>query len=71
MSCDHGPEACCNDCRKTTDGRGFPHPAVAKGLVRLQKCPVCRRLTPPERWVHDIARARFGCASCMSPPEAA
>lgn len=71
MSCAHGPDACCTGCRSATDGRGFPHPREARGLVRLQPCPHCRRLTPPERWVHDIRGARFGCVACLEPPTAA
>ena len=34
----------------------------------MQRCPLgCRRWVPTSEWVHDIARAIFGCETCARP----
>jgi hypothetical protein len=65
----HGTDACCTACIGATDGLGFPHPndPHAKGLRRLQQCPVCKAWVDPANWVHDIDGARFGCLACAGP----
>lgn len=64
--CPHEIGACCPDCPDVTatDGLGFPHPSEAHGRRRLQRCARCKRLVPPERWVHAPARGFFGCKAC-------
>lgn len=67
----HGPDAVCSECpeRHDTDGRGFPHPSVARGGRRLQRCPRCRELTAPEQWVHDVRAVTFACRPCATNQE--
>lgn len=62
----HEDAACCPECPGggETDGIGFPHPSLARGRKRLQRCSRCRRMVPPERWLHAPARAFFGCRAC-------
>ena len=60
----HGEEACCTRCTSTTDGRGHPHPAEAKGRKRYQQCEHCGNWIEPEQWISDIQRAWFGCSWC-------
>lgn len=67
MTCPrHDADACCPECPEGggTDGIGFPHPRVAKGRRRLQRCPRCHLLVAPEWWVHDVERAIFACTTC-------
>ncbi len=69
MACPHhGLDSCCPECpgHKSKDKRGFPHPAEAKGRLRLQRCDHCGRYVDSASWLHGpkATPTFFGCIEC-------
>lgn len=66
MNCKHRSDQCCNACtdRRTTDGRGFPHPSEWRNRQPVRACPLCFDFVGPEHWVNDISHVIFCCSAC-------